>query len=408
MTTTGERAPEFDLAITHEERVRLSDFRGRSNVLLVFHPFAFTPVCEDEARDLQENLESFRNAQTEIVFVSCDPSAARQAWKKELGARVHVRLGLLAARGSRASVRRLQRGDRRAVPRNVPDRQGRQRDLVARQAEGRAAHGDGPGVARRAPRDRVSLHLEEWGPRGCAARRVPARRHESRAALREAGRGAARLPRPRARPARPRLLAVRAAVGPRDARPRRRRDRGGRSRRSSSGTPSEAGSRSSWQRGRRSSCRSSSCSTPRSTCPRRSRSSRPRTRARIGPTSPSRRGSTAATTRASSRARRGSSSRRSFAGTSCWHDEGGYRYRYSQSAVVAAYGEMASEPPPFERVRIPTLLVLGETLVPPLRPPARRAPRRRSAISSRSSSFRAGTRCCGTRSPRPPPRSARF
>ena len=83
--TTGERAPEFDLEVTHQERVRLSDFRGRSNVLLVFHPFAFTPVCEDEARDLQENLDSFRNAQTEIVFVSCDPSAARQAWKKELG-----------------------------------------------------------------------------------------------------------------------------------------------------------------------------------------------------------------------------------------------------------------------------------------------------------------------------------
>ena len=84
--TTGERAPEFDLAVTHLERVRLSDFRGRSNVLLVFHPFAFTPVCEDEARDLQDNLQSFRDANTEIVFVSCDPSAARQAWKRELGA----------------------------------------------------------------------------------------------------------------------------------------------------------------------------------------------------------------------------------------------------------------------------------------------------------------------------------
>ena len=83
---TGDSAPEFDLAISHLERVRLSDFRGRSNVLLVFHPFAFTPVCEDEARDLQENLHSFRDAGTEIVFVSCDPSAARQAWKKELGA----------------------------------------------------------------------------------------------------------------------------------------------------------------------------------------------------------------------------------------------------------------------------------------------------------------------------------
>ena len=42
-----------------------------------------------------------------------------------------------------------------------------------------------------------------------------------------------------------------------------------------------------------------------------------------------------------------------------WED-GSYRYRYSQSAVVAAYGEMASEPPSFEQVRVRTLLVLGE------------------------------------------------
>jgi len=82
---TGDTAPEFDLEVTHRERVKLSDYRDRSNVLLVFHPFAFTQVCEEEARDLQENLESFRNAETEIVFVSCDPSAARQAWRRELG-----------------------------------------------------------------------------------------------------------------------------------------------------------------------------------------------------------------------------------------------------------------------------------------------------------------------------------
>jgi peroxiredoxin len=83
---TGDPAPEFDLEETHERRVRLSDFRDRRNVLLVFHPFAFTPVCAEEALDLQENLQSFRNAETEIVFVSCDSSAARQAWRRELGA----------------------------------------------------------------------------------------------------------------------------------------------------------------------------------------------------------------------------------------------------------------------------------------------------------------------------------
>jgi mycoredoxin-dependent peroxiredoxin len=84
---TGDRAPDFDLEEAFDRpRVRLSDFRGKSNVLLVFHPFAFTPVCAEEALDLQANLESFRSAETEVVFVSCDTSAARQAWKQELGA----------------------------------------------------------------------------------------------------------------------------------------------------------------------------------------------------------------------------------------------------------------------------------------------------------------------------------
>ena len=41
-------------------------------------------------------------------------------------------------------------------------------------------------------------------------------------------------------------------------------------------------------------------------------------------------------------------------------EDGRVRYRYCQSAVVAAYGEMASRPPDFGDVRVPTLLVLGE------------------------------------------------
>jgi len=84
---TGEQAPEFDLEEAYgKPRVRLSDFRGKRNVLLVFHPFAFTPLCAEEAVDLQENLESFHDAETDVVFVSCDTSAARQAWKEQLGA----------------------------------------------------------------------------------------------------------------------------------------------------------------------------------------------------------------------------------------------------------------------------------------------------------------------------------
>ena len=84
---TGEQAPDFDLEEAYgKPRIRLQDFRGKRNVLLVFHPFAFTAVCTEEALDLEANLESFHNAETDVVFVSCDTSAARQAWKKELGA----------------------------------------------------------------------------------------------------------------------------------------------------------------------------------------------------------------------------------------------------------------------------------------------------------------------------------
>jgi peroxiredoxin len=84
---TGEQAPEFDLEEAYDRpRLRLQDFRGKRNVLLVFHPFAFTAVCREEALDLQANLESFHAAETDVIFVSCDSSAARQAWRQELGA----------------------------------------------------------------------------------------------------------------------------------------------------------------------------------------------------------------------------------------------------------------------------------------------------------------------------------
>ncbi len=86
MIAAGDKAPDFDLEGARGERVRLADFHGKKNVLLVFHPFAWTPICTEEALDLQTNLATFRDADTEVVLVSCDPAPARQAWKKEIGA----------------------------------------------------------------------------------------------------------------------------------------------------------------------------------------------------------------------------------------------------------------------------------------------------------------------------------
>lgn len=84
MIETGSEAPDFDLEVHKSHRVRLSDFRGKRNVLLVFHPFAWTPVCEEEALDLQANLPAFESSETEVILVSCDSAAARQAWRERL------------------------------------------------------------------------------------------------------------------------------------------------------------------------------------------------------------------------------------------------------------------------------------------------------------------------------------
>ena len=42
--TTGVQAPEIELKNQHGETVRLSDFRGKKNVLIAFYPLAWTPV----------------------------------------------------------------------------------------------------------------------------------------------------------------------------------------------------------------------------------------------------------------------------------------------------------------------------------------------------------------------------
>ena len=87
-------------------------------------------------------------------------------------------------------------------------------------------------------------------------------------------------------------------------------------------------------------------------------------------------------------------------------DDGRVRYRYCQSAVVAAYGEMASQPPRFEDVRVPTLLVLGErSYLRTTISSTRTVPR--SASSSRSSSSLGATPSPGMRSRRRAPRSRR-
>lgn len=68
----GDKAPDFELKDNHGATVKLSDFRGAKNVVLLFYPFAFTGVCTGELCALRDNLPKFSDRDTQLLAVSND------------------------------------------------------------------------------------------------------------------------------------------------------------------------------------------------------------------------------------------------------------------------------------------------------------------------------------------------
>jgi peroxiredoxin len=68
----GDKAPDFELKDNHGRTVKLSDFHGDKNVVLLFYPFAFTGVCTGELCELRDNLPRFADRDTQLLAVSND------------------------------------------------------------------------------------------------------------------------------------------------------------------------------------------------------------------------------------------------------------------------------------------------------------------------------------------------
>jgi peroxiredoxin len=68
----GDKAPDFELKDNHGATVRLSDFRGEKNVVVLFYPFAFTGVCTGELCELRDNLPKFGHDDVQLLAVSND------------------------------------------------------------------------------------------------------------------------------------------------------------------------------------------------------------------------------------------------------------------------------------------------------------------------------------------------
>jgi mycoredoxin-dependent peroxiredoxin len=68
----GSRAPDFELVDQHGTPVRLSSFRGRQTVVLVFYPWSFSGICTGELCALRDDLAAFQNERVQVLAVSVD------------------------------------------------------------------------------------------------------------------------------------------------------------------------------------------------------------------------------------------------------------------------------------------------------------------------------------------------
>jgi peroxiredoxin len=83
----GTPAPEFSLAREDKETFTRADLMGATTVL-VFYPFAFSPVCTDQLQVYDEVREELAERGATLYGVSCDHSYSQTAFRERLG--VHI------------------------------------------------------------------------------------------------------------------------------------------------------------------------------------------------------------------------------------------------------------------------------------------------------------------------------
>ena len=78
----GHKAPDFSLNTTPDQKVALSDFRGRP-VVLAFYPADWSPVCTDQLSLYNQILPEFQRFNAEILGVSVDGIWCHLAFAKD-------------------------------------------------------------------------------------------------------------------------------------------------------------------------------------------------------------------------------------------------------------------------------------------------------------------------------------
>ena len=88
----GTEAPDFELPSSElppegrpGKKIRLSDFRGKKNVVLAFYPLDFSPTCSTEHACFKDDSVKLESANAQVLGLSVDSAWAHQAFAKQMG-----------------------------------------------------------------------------------------------------------------------------------------------------------------------------------------------------------------------------------------------------------------------------------------------------------------------------------
>jgi len=90
--SVGQVAPDFTLLNQEKKEVKLSDFAGKKNVVLVWYPLDWSPTCTNEHACFVNDMRNFDQLDAEVLGVSVDSVWSHKAYAEKMG----IKYSLLA------------------------------------------------------------------------------------------------------------------------------------------------------------------------------------------------------------------------------------------------------------------------------------------------------------------------
>ncbi len=77
--------PEFTLKDQNQKEVKLADYKGKKNVVMVFYPLDWSPVCTNEHACLVNDMKKFETLDAQVLGVSVDSVWSHKAYAEKMG-----------------------------------------------------------------------------------------------------------------------------------------------------------------------------------------------------------------------------------------------------------------------------------------------------------------------------------